>query len=129
MLAARALLPRRVISPTNATRLGAGRALHDFAAAALEDDATAEFRESVRGFAQGQIAPLAAQIDADNSFPKGVDLWRAMGEFGLHVSARSGRAVGLPACRSRPRPRAPAARTCPQMPRAHHAPLTVRNRA
>lgn len=44
----------------------------------------AEFRESVRGFAQEVIAPHAAEIDANNSFPTSVNLWKAMGDMGLH---------------------------------------------
>ena len=39
-------------------------------------------RETVRRFAQDRIAPLAAQIDADNSFPR--LLWTEMGALGLH---------------------------------------------
>ncbi len=43
---------------------------------------TAEMlRESVRGFADAEIAPLAAQIDASNEFP--MELWPRMGELGL----------------------------------------------
>jgi isovaleryl-CoA dehydrogenase len=38
-------------------------------------------RESVYQFAQGEIAPLAAQADADNQFPN--HLWRKMGDLGL----------------------------------------------
>lgn len=38
-------------------------------------------RESVYQFAQGEIAPLAAQADADNQFPN--QLWRKMGDLGL----------------------------------------------
>ena len=39
-------------------------------------------RESVHGFAQEHIAPIAAQIDSSNKFPR--HLWPMMGELGLH---------------------------------------------
>lgn len=39
-------------------------------------------RESVRAFAQGELAPRADAIDRTNSFPR--DLWPMMGELGLH---------------------------------------------
>lgn len=39
-------------------------------------------RETTRRFAQDQIAPLAARIDAEDWFPR--DLWPAMGALGLH---------------------------------------------
>lgn len=38
-------------------------------------------RDAVREFAQNEIAPRAAEIDASNEFPR--DLWPAMGELGL----------------------------------------------
>jgi isovaleryl-CoA dehydrogenase len=39
-------------------------------------------RETVRRFAQDRIAPLAAEIDASNTFPR--PLWTEMGALGLH---------------------------------------------
>ncbi|GGI74361.1 isovaleryl-CoA dehydrogenase [Polymorphobacter multimanifer] len=39
-------------------------------------------RESVRAFAAAEIAPRAGEIDASNSFP--VDLWKKIGDLGLH---------------------------------------------
>ena len=38
-------------------------------------------RESVHGFAQAEIAPLAAEIDATNEFPQA--LWKKLGAMGL----------------------------------------------
>lgn len=48
-----------------------------------------EFRETVRDFAQRIIAPHAAEIDQQNSFPRSVNLWQDIGEFGLHGTQRS----------------------------------------
>src|SRR6516225_9766257 len=39
-------------------------------------------RETTARFAADKIAPLAAQTDAENSFPR--ELWPQMGELGLH---------------------------------------------
>ena len=47
-------------------------------------DALLEFRETVKDFAQRTIAPHAAEIDRLNSFPKSANLWKEIGEFGLH---------------------------------------------
>ena len=46
----------------------------------LGDDIDA-LRDAVRDFAQGQIAPRAAEIDRTDQFP--MDLWRKMGELGV----------------------------------------------
>ena len=43
---------------------------------------TQMIRESVHGFAQEHIAPIAAEIDSTNKFPR--HLWPMMGELGLH---------------------------------------------
>jgi isovaleryl-CoA dehydrogenase len=40
-------------------------------------------RDTTQRFSTDKIAPLAAKIDADDWFPRD-DLWRAMGELGLH---------------------------------------------
>jgi isovaleryl-CoA dehydrogenase len=45
-------------------------------------DTIAMLRDSVQQFADHEIAPRAAQIDADNLFP--VDLWKKLGALGLH---------------------------------------------
>src|SRR5688572_7047160 len=39
-------------------------------------------RESTRRFASDKIAPIAAEIDAKDKFPR--ELWPQMGELGLH---------------------------------------------
>lgn len=43
----------------------------------------AEFRENVATFAKTSIAIHAEEVDKTNNFPKTVDLWRGMGDFGL----------------------------------------------
>ncbi|MCP5152756.1 MAG: isovaleryl-CoA dehydrogenase [Ectothiorhodospiraceae bacterium] len=48
---------------------------------ALGDDVEA-LRETVHRFAQSEIAPRAAEIDATNTFPR--DLWPRLGALGLH---------------------------------------------
>lgn len=43
----------------------------------------AEFRDNVANFAKASIAIHAEEVDKTNDFPKTVDLWREMGDFGL----------------------------------------------
>ena len=50
----------------------------DFALGEMAD----AIRETTRRFAQDRIAPIAAQIDAQDRFP--IDLWPEMGALGLH---------------------------------------------
>ncbi|KAL3161723.1 hypothetical protein ABBQ38_008820 [Trebouxia sp. C0009 RCD-2024] len=47
-------------------------------------EALQEFRETVKDFAQRTVAPHAAEIDRLNSFPKSTNLWKEIGDFGLH---------------------------------------------
>lgn len=47
----------------------------------LQDETLKLLQHTVHQFAQKEIAPLAAMIDANNQFPN--HLWRAMGEMGL----------------------------------------------
>jgi len=46
------------------------------------DDTLNQLRDTVRQFAQAEIAPRAAEIDSSNQFP--MDLWKKMGDLGLH---------------------------------------------
>ncbi len=38
-------------------------------------------RESVRRFADGEIAPMVQDVDRDNEFPS--DMWQKLGDMGL----------------------------------------------
>ncbi|MEL7219305.1 MAG: acyl-CoA dehydrogenase family protein, partial [Pseudomonadota bacterium] len=46
-------------------------------------EAAEMIRDSVGRFADEQIAPLAEKIDREDYFPQ-AELWKAMGELGLH---------------------------------------------
>jgi isovaleryl-CoA dehydrogenase len=59
--------------------------MHTHGAPGLEfelGDAATAIRETTARFAAAKIAPLAARIDAENSFPR--ELWPQMGALGLH---------------------------------------------
>ncbi|WP_111656703.1 isovaleryl-CoA dehydrogenase [Isoalcanivorax indicus] len=45
------------------------------------DDTLNALRDSVRAFADKEIAPIAAQVDRDNAFPNA--LWRKLGDLGV----------------------------------------------
>jgi hypothetical protein len=47
------------------------------------EDPLDEFRDNVGAFAASVIAPHAEEVDKSNDFPKTVNLWKEMGEFGL----------------------------------------------
>lgn len=47
------------------------------------EDPLDEFRGNVSDFAASVIAPHAEEVDKSNDFPKSVNLWKEMGEFGL----------------------------------------------
>ncbi len=47
----------------------------------LFDETTALIRETVQHFAQREIAPIAAEIDRNNEFPR--NLWPKLGDLGL----------------------------------------------
>jgi isovaleryl-CoA dehydrogenase len=56
---------------------------NDFPALNFDLGETADqLRSSVRGFTADEIAPLAAEIDKSNEFPR--HLWPKLGELGLH---------------------------------------------
>ncbi|PSC68944.1 Isovaleryl-dehydrogenase [Micractinium conductrix] len=74
--------PRSAL-PVWATPLGA-RAASALALAPGGEEELAEFRESVRTFAQDFVAPHAAEIDSLNAYPPGFEFWRRAGEWGLH---------------------------------------------
>jgi len=45
-------------------------------------ETTEMIRETVYQFAQSEIMPIAAQVDAENKFPR--HLWEKMGALGMH---------------------------------------------
>eukprot|EP00878_Enallax_costatus_P003346 GHUV01003554.1.p1 GENE.GHUV01003554.1~~GHUV01003554.1.p1 ORF type:complete len:439 (+),score=84.70 GHUV01003554.1:141-1457(+) len=63
-------------SPSNSTRKYSS-------SSKCSPEELAEFRENVADFAKTSIAVHAEEVDKTNDFPKTVDLWREMGDFGL----------------------------------------------
>ncbi|KAL3530596.1 hypothetical protein ACH5RR_009918 [Cinchona calisaya] len=59
-------------------------AVAGFSTSSFFDDTHLQFKEGVARFAQENIAPHAAKIDRTNYFPEEVNLWKLMGDFGLH---------------------------------------------
>nr|XP_027070384.1 isovaleryl-CoA dehydrogenase, mitochondrial-like [Coffea arabica] len=55
-----------------------------FSTSSFFDDSRKQFKEGVARFAQENIAPCASKIDTTNYFPEEVNLWKLMGDFGLH---------------------------------------------
>ena len=49
----------------------------------LTDDQK-ELRETVKNFAQTELAPYAEAIDKDNNFPQLREFWQKCGEMGFH---------------------------------------------
>lgn len=43
-----------------------------------------ELRETVKSFAQAELAPYAGDIDRDNNFPQLREFWKKCGEMGFH---------------------------------------------
>ena len=75
--------------------VGAVKRFQHAEAAEASIDALQEFRETVRDFAQRTIAPHASEIDRQNTFPSSTNLWKDIGDFGLH-----GRPSGSLSCQS-----------------------------
>ena len=58
--------------------------LRGLCATAEEFQNVEELRGAVQDFAKRHVAPYAEQIDRENGFPSQVNLWKLMGDFGLH---------------------------------------------
>ncbi|CAI9105140.1 OLC1v1003999C2 [Oldenlandia corymbosa var. corymbosa] len=80
--ARRAIGVRSIASAFLRRQKGSGFAA--FSNSPLFDDTRKQFKEGVARFAQEHIAPHASTIDKTNYFPKEVNLWKLMGDFGLH---------------------------------------------
>lgn len=78
-------LAKNFLKPQNINQLRRVSAIFRGQHTAHEDESDAEeFRELVHDFAQRVIAPHAADIDRENSFPRKINIWTELGQMGLH---------------------------------------------
>lgn len=73
----------RILGPSQHWLTATCNASRHMSFEAAGEDPLLEFRENVGQFAQSVIAPHAEEVDKANDFPKSVNLWKEMGDFGL----------------------------------------------
>ena len=89
---------RVAAAATHPLASGAVKRFQHAEAAEATTDALQEFRETVRDFAQRAIAPHASEIDRQNNFPSSTNLWKDIGDFGLHGRPSGSSAVQSLTC-------------------------------